>query len=463
MQLNGNYGDEMMKTHFDLIVIGGGISGTLCAVSAAREGLDVLLVEETGCLGGALTSSGTGPMMTFHAGDKQVVRGITDELIARLKSKELSVGHIPDSTGYTYTVTPFDAEGMKHELELMAVEASVTILFHTVLASTLVEKGRVKSVTLLSCGEQFTVDAPLFVDASGDADLLVQAGVPVMLGRESDHATQPMTTNFRLSGVDIALIRKMMDDDVSIFPFLKNHPGREKTALRLSCSGFQEIMKKGIRDGKITFDRDIVLFFENNTPNEVIVNMTRVTGLSPVDPVELSRAEIEGRRQVWELYKFLKENIPGFSDAVLISTGPSVGIRSSRSMVGVYTITAEDILSERVFDDRIAAYGYPIDIHSPDGTETESVFLRDGGMYTIPYRILINRTVENVMAAGRLVSASFEAQASLRTSPCCGALGEACGIAASIAVKSGKSPCDIDVGALQKRLVECGAYIADEL
>jgi hypothetical protein len=222
-------------------------------------------------------------------------------------------------------------------------------------------------------------------------------------------------------------------------------------------------MKKGIRDGKITFDRDIVLFFENNTPNEVIVNMTRVTGLSPVDPVELSRAETEGRRQVWELYKFLKENIPGFSNAVLISTGPSVGIRSSRSMVGVYTITAEDILSERVFDDRIAAYGYPIDIHSPDGTETKSVFLRDGGMYTIPYRILINRTVENVMAAGRLVSASFEAQASLRTSPCCGALGEACGIAAAIAVKSGKSPCDIDVRALQKRLVECGAYIADEL
>lgn len=452
-----------MKTHFDLIVIGGGISGTLASVSAAREGLDVLLVEETGCLGGALTSSGTGPMMTFHAGEKQVVRGITDELIERLKRKGLSVGHIPDSTGYTYTVTPFDAEGMKHELELMALEASVTILFHTMLASTVMLEGEVKSVTLLSCGKEFLVDAPLYIDATGDADLLAAAGVPLILGRESDHSTQPMTTNFRLGGVDISLIRRMMDEDVSIFPFLKNHPGREKSAVRLSCSGFQDIMKKGIKEGKITFDRDIVLFFETNNRNEVIVNMTRITGLNPVDPVELSRAEIEGRRQVWELYAFLKENVPGFKNASLLSTGPSIGIRQSRNMVGVYTITAEDILEERVFDDRIAAYGYPIDIHSPDGTETKSIFLRDGGIYTIPYRVMVNSFVKNVMATGRLVSATFEAQASLRTSPCCGALGEACGIAASLAYKSGKSPCDIDIKALQKRLVECGAFIGDEL
>ncbi len=452
-----------MKTQFDLIVVGGGISGTLAAVCAAREGLDVLLVEETGCLGGALTSSGTGPMMTFHAGDKQVVRGITDELIERLKKKGLSVGHIPDSTGYTYTVTPFDAEGMKRELELMATEEQVTILYHTALASTEVDGSRVESLTLLSCGKLFNVYAPLFVDATGDADLLVQSGVPVILGRECDNATQPMTTNFRLSGVDISLIRRMMDEDVSIFPFLKNHPGREKRAVRLSCSGFQDIMKKGIKDGKITFDRDIVLFFENNTPDEVIVNMTRVTGLNPVDPSELSAAEIEGRRQVWELYAFLRENIPGFKNARLISTGPSIGVRSSRNMVGVYTINADDILSERVFDDRVAAYGYPIDIHSPDGTETKSIFLRDGGMYTIPYRVLVNSRIENVMATGRLVSATFEAQASLRTSPCCGALGEACGIATSIAYKSGKKPSEIDVKALQKRLVECGAYIGDEL
>ncbi len=451
-----------MKTHFDLIVVGGGISGTLCAVSAARENLDVLLVEETGCLGGALTSSGTGPMMTFHAGEKQVVRGITDELIERLKKKGLSVGHIPDSTGYTYTVTPFDAEGMKRELELMAEEASVTILYHTVLASTLVEQKKVKSLTLLSCGKQFDVDAPLFVDATGDADLLLQAGVPVILGRANDHATQPMTTNFKLNGVDISLIRSIMDENVSIFPFLKNHPGREKKAVRLSCSGFQDIMRKGIKDGKITFDRDIVLFFETNTPGEVIVNMTRVTSLNPVDPFELSEAEIEGRRQVWELYSFLKKNIPGFRDAQLISTGPSIGVRSSRNMVGIYTITADDILNERVFDDSIAAYGYPIDIHSPDGTETKSIFLRDGGMYTIPYRVLVNRERENLMATGRLISATFEAQASLRTSPCCGALGEACGIAASIAYKSGRKPSDIDIRALQKRLIECGAYIGDE-
>ncbi|MDD7201619.1 MAG: FAD-dependent oxidoreductase [Sphaerochaetaceae bacterium] len=448
-----------MRTHFDLIVVGGGIAGSLCATSAAREGVSVLLVEESGCLGGSLTICGTGPMMTFHAGDLQVIRGITDELVGRLKAKGLSVGHIPDSTGYTYTVTPFDAEGMKHELELMASEAGVMILFHTMLASTKVSGDKIEHLTLLSCGSQFTVDAPLYVDATGDADLLVQAGVPVVLGRENDHATQPMTTNFKLEGVDIGLIRDLMGKDVSIFPFLKHHPGREKQAVRLSCSGFQSIMRQGIKEGRITFDRDIVLFFETNTKNEIIVNMTRVNGFNPVDPMELSKAEMEGRRQVWELYRFLKDRIPGFQNAKMVSSGPSIGIRSSRSMQGVYTITADDILSERVFDDRIAVYGYPIDIHSPDGTETKSIFLRDGGRYTIPYRILVNRTVENVMATGRLVSASFEAQASLRTSPCCGALGQACGIAAAIAIQSGKSPLDIDVDQLQKRLRMKGAYL----
>lgn len=448
-----------MQSNYDLIIVGGGIAGSLAAVSAARHGADTLLVEEGSYLGGSLTKCGTGPMMTFHAGATQVVRGVTDELIHRLVKKGLSVGHIPDSTGYTYTVTPFDSEGMKRELELMVTESGAKLLYHTVLDQVHVQDGLLKSCTFLSCGQHFDLSSKVWIDATGDCDLLWQSGVPCTEGRESDHASQPMTTNFKLEGVDIDAIRKLMDEDVTIFPFLVKHAGRQHQASRLSCSGFQKIMKQGIKDGEITFDRDIVLFFETNTKNEVIVNMTRINGLRPTDPLEYSQAEIEGRRQVWELYDFMKRKIPGFRHARMVSSGPSVGIRSSRQMVGSYTLTAHDILSERVFPDRIGVYGYPIDIHSPDGTATNSTFLRDGGSYTYPYGILTNPTIPNIMAAGRNVSASFEAQASTRTSPCCGAIGQAAGTAAVLAVKTNRLPTEIDVALLQKELLADGAYL----
>jgi len=444
---------------FDCIVIGGGIAGSLCAATAGRMGMKVLLAEEQGALGGSMTSCGTGPMMTFHAGKIQVIRGITDELIQRLVKKGLSPGHTVDSTGYTYTVTPFDAEGFKRELELMCIEAHVTLLYHSMLDSVTVKNGKAESAVLLCCGKKLTVTAPYFVDASGDGDLIYQAGIPYKTGRDGDGKDQPMTMNYRVDGVDIEKIRGLMDTQVTLFPFLKTKPGIQKEASRLSCSGFQDIMKKGIRDGEITFDRDIVLFFETNTRNEVIVNMTRVNGESPVDPFSLSRAEAEGRRQVWELFYFMKKHIPGFEHTRMISSGPNIGIRSSRRMTGLYALTADDILAEKKFDDSIAAFGYPIDIHSSDGTATVSRFLRNGAWYTIPYRVLLNGTVSNILAAGRIASCTFEAQASLRLSPCCGALGQAAGTACALAKRNGCQPADVPVKELQSSLLQQGAFL----
>jgi len=161
---------QNMKT-YDLIVAGGGIAGSMAAIAAARLGIQVLLLEEEGYLGGSLTACGTGPMMTFHAGETQVIRGIADEVINRLVAKGLSVGHIPDSTGYTYTVTPFDAEGMKRELELMCLEANVALLFHTSIVRTDIQDGLLSSIDCLCAGNLFTLSASYFIDATGDADL----------------------------------------------------------------------------------------------------------------------------------------------------------------------------------------------------------------------------------------------------------------------------------------------------
>jgi len=448
-----------MKCTYDVIVCGAGIAGSMAAIAAGRMGAKVLVIEEEGYPGGSMTAMGTGPMMTFHAGGKQTVRGITDEMIERLKQKDLSPGHIVDSTGYTYTVTPFSAEGMKRELEMMMLESGVTILYHTVITGAEVVNGVLESVTCFSCGETMQMCGKVFIDATGDADVLHLSGVPYKLGRDSDGKDQPMTMNYKISGLDVQRIRGLMEEIPENFPFLYPKAGIEKLAPRLSFSGFQDIMKKGIADGEITFDRDIVLCFETDAQGEVIVNMTRILGESPVDPFSLSRAETEGRRQVWELFDFMKRRIPGFENTHLLFTGPRVGVRSSRRLVGCYTLTAEDILAETKFEDGVAAYGYPIDIHSADGAETDSRFLREGGYYTIPYRCLINDVVPNLMAAGRNISTSFEAQASTRTSPCCGALGHAAGAAAALAVRGGVPPTQVDVRALRAVLLEQGAVI----
>ena len=448
-----------MTLKHDVVVVGGGIAGSLAAVAVARKGCSVIVIEETGQLGGSLTSSGTGPMMTFHAGEKQVIRGLGEELISRLREKGLSPGHTVDSTGYTYTVTPFDAEGMKRELELMILEAGGNILYHAVLCDVNVSE-KLIGITVLCCSQRIDIEGKVFIDATGDASLAMMAGVPVEVGRSSDGKNQPMTMNFRLSGVDIQLIRRLMDENVSIFPFLAPHEkGLERKAVRLSCSGFQDIMKRGIESGELDIDRDIVLFFEDNNPGEVIVNMTRISELSPVDPLEFSQAETEGRRQVWLMYSFLKNNIPGFRNSLLLSSGPRVGVRSSRRIRGVYSITARDMIDETKFDDGIACCGYPIDIHSADGAATDSTFLRWGGYYSIPYRCLINDRVSNIMAAGRDVSSTFEANASLRVSPCCTALGQAAGTAAALAVKNSVSPLNVPIPELRRILSEDGAIV----
>ena len=444
---------------YDVVIIGGGIAGSLAAVASSRHGAKTLVVEESGFLGGSLTVCGTGPMMTFHAGSMQVIKGLGDELIERLKAKNLSPGHTVDSTGYTYTVTPFDAEGMKRELELMVTESGAEILFRAKLISADVKDGKAYSVTVSSLGWNLKINAKVFIDATGDAILLKLAGCPVESGRAKDGVNQPMTMNFRLSGVDISLIRKTMEEHIELFPFLAPHEkGLEKKASRLSFSGFQDIMKAGIASGELDIDRDIVLCFETNTPDEVIVNMTRIPGLDPLNPFDISKAEMEGRRQVWEMYGFLRKHVPGFSDAVLIASGPRVGVRSSGRMVGVYTITADDILSETKFSDGIACCGYPIDVHS-DGAETKTTFLRWGGYYSIPYRCLINSNVPNIMSAGRDISCTFEAHASLRVSPCCTATGQAAGTAAALAVSSSVSPLDISISDLRRVLSEDGAVI----
>jgi hypothetical protein len=223
--------------------------------------------------------------------------------------------------------------------------------------------------------------------------------------------------------------------------------------------GFRSIFNKAVENGDITFKRDGILMFEGNTPGEVIINTTRLLGYDSTNPWSLSEAEIEGRRQTQELEKVLKKSVPGFENAMLAFTGPSIGVRGSRQIRGLYTLTAQDILQCRRFQDVIAHAGYPIDIHSPDGKETNHMFLKWGDMYSIPYSCLVNDKVNNLITVGRCISASFEAQAAIRVTPIAGAVGHAGGAAAALAVKEGSAVGSINVRELQKVLRNQGAHL----
>lgn len=448
--------------NYDVLVIGGGISGVMSAITAARNGAKTLIIEKYGFMGGMLTTAGVGPMMTYHVRDKQVIQGSVGELIDRLVEKKKSPGHVPDMIGYTYTITPFDAEAMKHELELMLIESGANILYHTVLSGVEVSEGMIQHVTISNKLGLSTISAKVYIDATGDGDLSAWSGVDFRKGRESDGACQPMTMNMRMANVDIEGVKQFVRDNPDEFPFLKGNTGIVDSSPILAISGFENIVRKGKEEGELTFNTEAILFFETNNPGEVIVNTTRIRGLDSTNPYDLTQAEIEGRRQVRNLESFLQKKIRGFENAILLSTGPNIGVRASRQIKGLYTLTLDDIVSERKFNDVIAHGGYPVDVHHPDGdgeVVKEEDNIKDGSMYSVPYTCLLNIKTKNLITVGRCISASFEAQGAIRTTPIVGAIAQGAGAAAYLSVKHNILPVEVDIKELQELLIGEGAYI----
>ena len=212
----------------------------------------------------------------------------------------------------------------------------------------------------------------------------------------------------------------------------------------------------------MSFLREDILFFETNRKGEFIVNTTRVTGIDPTDPADLTKAEIEGRKQAQEILAVLKRDISGFEESYLEFTGPFIGIRSSRQIEGKHVITEEELISCKRFSDTVAHGGYPIDIHSPDGLN-ENMFeekgLAPGAFYSIPLSALYGE-LHNLITVGRCISVTFEAQAAVRVSPIAGATGHAGGVAAAVCATDNINIDDVNIEAVQKELKKQGAFLA---
>lgn len=421
---------------FDVIVVGGGIAGSAAAVSAAREGQNVLLIEKSNALGGTAVNSLVIPFMPYKCTIPEtnekipLSQGIFTEILEQLREyKGL----------YEYTDLEFDTsfheEYLKVILNRMLVSAGVKILFHSYLIEAETENGHIASVTVANKSGKQTFYANYFIDATGDGDLAALSGCSFQLGRKEDGLCQPMTLCFRVGNVDVD---KYVNDD-------------RKDAIKL--------YKEYKADGRIKNVYEKILTFRHPSKGVIHFNSTRVVKKNPVDAFDLSDAEIEAREQAFELFDFMKKNVPSFKDAVLLSTAASIGVRESRMIEGEYILTQEDLLNLTKFDDSIAAGNYDIDIHNPEGSGTSHYYFKPGEYYTIPYRCLTPKNTDNLLVAGRCISVTHEAQASCRIMPICFCLGQAAGVAAAVASEHNATVKEIDVKELRQRLKDVNAFV----
>lgn len=412
---------------YDLIVIGGGFAGVASAISASREGAHVLLVEKGNCLGGAATNSLVNPFMpnrTEINGEKtELSQGVFKEILQRL-----------ETLGALIWGESFLEEELKYILNEMLEENGVDLLYHAYVSKAIRIDDKIKSIIVATRAGEIELFADYFIDATGDAQLAFLSGCPTRLGREADGLCQPMTLCFRVGNVDTD----------------KFYKSREK---------FQEKYALLHSEGKLINPRENILVFSTPVKNVLHFNTTRVVKKNPTDPIELTEAEILARKQVFEIYEFLKENADGMENSFIMSTGGEIGVRESRKIIGDYVLTAQDCKDCIRFDDAVCACNYEIDIHNPEGAGTSHYFFNKGEYYTIPYRSLIPKGIENMLVAGRCISSDHEAQASYRIMPTVCTIGEAAGTAIAQAIKTKLTIREIDVKKLQNTLVKNGAFI----
>jgi hypothetical protein len=450
----------------EVVVVGGGTSGAIAAVASARNGAETLIVESNGFLGGTATFGY--PFLGFFNGrGEQVVSGLPQEVVDRLVRLGASPGHMRGGTWstpekpmtYEFSLTPYDPEILKYVLLLMAEESGVRFLFHATLTGAVVENGVLKEIDVYTKSGPIRILGKIFVDGTGDADLAALAGTPFELGSKEGRL-QNVSLHFRITNVDA---EKMVEALKKENRFL----GRDSWYIRLvrgkgpgkEPDHFIHIAGHMVPWDNPTSRPPLTFTAVAQREGEYWFNMTRTVGVDPTNVDDLTRAEILERKNVIEVSRLMIKNVPGFEKAYLSGTSPRVGIRESRRVIGEYVLTTEDVLSCRRFEDGIALGAYPIDIHDPKGGKTQFSFLREGGSYNIPYRCMVPLHRENLLIAGKNISATHEAIGTTRLQPAVMAIGQAAGTAAAMAAKLDVSPRKLDPVALRKRLKKQGALV----
>ncbi len=403
---------------FDVLVAGGGISGAMAAIAAAREGASVLLVERYAALGGMATLGLVQPITTWGIGGHYVIGGTGKRLLEEM------IGQRPGSaTEMNHYGPACDAEQLKRTLEETALEHGVELLYHAWITGAETDGERITGLRIVSKSGEDLLRAHAIVDATGDGDVAAFAGVPFEVG------SQGITLMFHVSGID-----------------------RERCP---DSKGIADLYREA---GAVNY-RMLALFWAPQ-PGSAYMNVTEVEGHDALDVQDLTAATIECRAQAWRIIEILRANVPGFEDAWITQTAPALGVRESRHVRGLYTLTGADAEAGRDFADTIARASCPVDIHGSQnaGKGTYHGLKRS---YGVPWRSLVTGEYANLIVTGRCLSADAVAHSSVRRMAPGFALGEAAGVGAAQTVAHGDAR-TLPTDALRERLREHGAVLDPE-
>ena len=415
---------------YDVIVAGGGPAGVAAALGAARSGASTLIVEETNCFGGMITS---GLMSHWTGGTDSPVM---HEIQARCRRSPWECEVLDEENTLV----------INHEQAKLAIfdlleEAGVKMRLHTRCCDVICAGEAVTGIVTESKSGREAWRCRVLIDCSGDGDLAVRAGAEFRVGREGDGKMQPVTLMFKIGGVDF---------DRAVFP------GSFETLVDTPKGELQALARKLLPP-----PAGHVLLYRSTMRGEVTVNMTNLTDVDGSNADDLTRAEIVCHRQIPAIVAFLREYVPGYESCFWLKTAEVVGVRETRHFLTEYELTADDILEARRFPDWIATKNiFNFDIHNVEGAGLDAngaqKHFHSAGDYSIPYGCCVPQKVENLLLAGRSIGGSHKAHSNFRVMPICANLGLGAGVAAAVAVRNGTSVREVDLEAVHARLNAMG-------
>lgn len=430
----------------DVLVVGGGTTGVVASIAAARNNSRVVLIERMAFLGGMLTGQMLNHISSFHDFKmNKIIGGIPQEIIDRLIKINGSQGHIKDTTGYSSTLTPIDHEKLKYLLDTMVLEAGVNVLMQTLCVNTIVEKGILKGIIIENkCGRS-AIMAKVVIDCSGDADVAYMSKATLQK-EDNSSLKQAISLLFKLGNINVKKVLHYYEENFKDFRKGSQPRSQIDTKKNITLWGFGSLLKKGYREGVLSIDRKEIHVSILPKERIAIINATRFCGGdNNID--SLSLANIVLRKQIIEFLNFFNRYVPGFKDAYLLATANMLGVRETRRILGEYILKDNDVIEGRTFSDSISRSCFPCDLHDSSGSSMVTIQVK--GSVGIPYRCLIPLNIENLIVAGRCISATRIALSSVRMTASCMAMGQAAGTAAALSIQEKESVRKIKIIKLQ--------------
>lgn len=448
------------EKNYDIIVCGGGFTGVACAYMAALNGKKVALVEKSGSLGGVGTIA-TVPILLGGITYKEelseyqfVVGGLFKRLYEDLRKLDSCVNlydidRSQNPHGWYLGLANsiiFDVEQTKSLLDQYMIEAKVDLFYFSSVIDTKIEDNKIDYIIVSNKSGNHIFNGKVIADCTGDADIAYMSGCEYTLGRDSDNLMAPATLIMTVENVDT---------DEYVNEIVLNESPRYKKKIK-------ELRKKGIWD----FSYDILISIKLNKKRLHLINTIRQVGIDGTNNESLTKGMIEGRKENLKLFSILKEYFPGFQNAYIATMAETIGIRETRRIKGIYTLTIDDLINGKKFDDIISLSSYGFDLPDPkkpsfqpyQGKEVEL-----SSPYTkIPYRCLIPKTITNLICPGRAISVERDVLGPIRVMGPCTGMGMAAGLACDIAVELSCSIKDVPIDKLKKRLEEEDCIINEE-